>query len=113
MIHRRGQEQIVLTVEPLVVTAIAPGLDVARDQVLRALHTGDPAGVLNRAHVVPEESLTTARQDERSFLGLRDRRIGIDISLDAPLPFLDVALGCRRVEGRPCFKTTSLRGTSL
>src|SRR6266513_6212804 len=58
---------------------------------------GNAAGMFNRAHVVPEEPLTATRLDECGPLGLRDRRIGIDGSLDSSLPFLDVPLRRRRV----------------
>lgn len=57
-------QQAVLAVEPLLVAAVAPRLDVARDQVLHALHPRDAAGMLDRAHVVAEEPLTATRLDE-------------------------------------------------
>src|SRR6185437_11148239 len=108
VVHRRGQEQTIFAIEALLIAAVSPGLNVARDQVLHALHTGDPACMLNRAHVVPEESLATTRHDECSSLGLRDCRIGIDISLDASLPFLDIALGRRRVALNPADPLTDI-----
>src|ERR1700676_157323 len=92
-----GQQQPILAVELLLIAAVAPRLDVAGDQVLHALDPGDAAGVLDRAHVVPKLTLTTARLDERGPLGLANRRVGGDRNLNASFPFLDVPLGRRRV----------------
>ena len=41
VIDRRGQEQAVLAVQALLVVAVAPGLDVAADQVIRIDDFGD------------------------------------------------------------------------
>ena len=46
MVHGRGEQQTILAIESLH-AAVSPGLNVARDQVLHALHPGNAAGVLD------------------------------------------------------------------
>src|SRR5579883_2223053 len=47
VVHRRGQEQTIFAIEALLIAAVSPGLNVARDQVLHALHSGNTAGVFD------------------------------------------------------------------
>src|SRR5690349_13647108 len=97
MVHGRCQEQAILTIESLFVAAVAPRLDVARNQVLHALDLSNAAGMFDRTHVVSKDALAAARLDKRCLLGFPDRWVSDDGDLDAALPFLNVPLGCGRV----------------
>ena len=71
------------------------------NQMLCALDFGDPAGPFNRAHIVPENTLTTTSLDEGAPFSLPNRLIGDDGVLHSSLPFLDVSFGCRRITFDP------------
>lgn len=61
MIHRRREEETVLSVQPLLVAAVPPRADMARDEVLHSIHPGYPARVLDASHLFPKESLPSPR----------------------------------------------------
>jgi hypothetical protein len=49
--------------------------------------------MFDRMHVVPKETPTTPRLNERGLLGVPNLRVAGDCDLDTALPFLDVSLG--------------------
>ena len=72
VIDGRGQEQAVLAVQALLVIAVAPGLDVAADQVVGVGDSGDAAGSLDGPDVLLEHALADAGGDEGLLFGFRE-----------------------------------------
>ncbi len=71
------------------------------NQMLSALYFGDPASPFNRAHIVPENTLTTTSLHEGAPFSLPNSFIGDDGVLHSSLPFLDVSFRCRRITFDP------------
>ena len=73
VIDRRRQQQAVLAVEALFVSAVAPGLRVAYDQVLQTFHLRRATDALDALHVGAKLPVTDARQDDDFALGVGNR----------------------------------------
>ena len=78
MVDGGRQQQSVLSVEPFLVTAIAPGLAVARPQVFQAINPRNAAPVLDRLDTLPEQPLPPARYDQSIAIRVRDRGVLLD-----------------------------------
>lgn len=90
VVDRGREKQAVFAGEALGVGAVAPGFDVAADEVVRVGHAGDAAaGSLDFPDVLLELALTDARGHERALFGFPQGRVGEDLLLDVILPLLD------------------------
>ena len=90
MVDGGRQEQAVLAVQALLVVAVAPGLDVAADQVVGIGDSGDAALILDGPDVLLEDSLADAGGDEGLLFGFRELGAAGDLALEV------VALGTNR-----------------
>jgi predicted nuclease of predicted toxin-antitoxin system len=81
MVDGGRQEQAVLAVQALLVVAVAPGLDVAADQVVGIGDSGDAALILDGPDVLLEDSLADAGGDEGLLFGFRELGAAGDLTL--------------------------------
>ncbi len=72
MVDRRREQQTVRTVEALRVPGVAPGLDVAPDEMREVVDACDPARALEAEHPLLEEPLAAPRVDDIRPLGVGD-----------------------------------------
>jgi len=86
VINRWGEEQPILAVEALLVRAVAPWLDVAGPQIVRALDTGDTTTRLYSLNSLSEQTLSAPRHYERFFLGRAQVCIILDLIPEVLLP---------------------------
>src|ERR1017187_5191299 len=101
MIDGWCQQQAVLPIETFLVCAIPPWLAVACPQVRRILNFGDPAARFNAHYPLLEESLATARDNQRFAISLSNVGGFLDSFLDMALPEFQICrFHCRLVEWR-------------
>ena len=81
MVDGGRQEQVVLAVQALLIIAVAPGLDVAADQVVGIGDSGDAALILDGPDVLLEDSLADAGGDEGLLFGFRELGAAGDLTL--------------------------------
>ena len=71
MIDRRGEEEAILAVQPLLVGGIPPRLAMTCHQMRGVFDAGDPTSALDPRHTITEQPLPTPRPNEREPIGLR------------------------------------------
>lgn len=97
------EHQAVVAAQAFVVARVAPGFDVARDQIRRIRHARDAAGLLDARDVLAEQALAATRLDQcRAFDRTQtgdsratDDRIGGALS-DRYGPIIEIALAVER-----------------
>jgi hypothetical protein len=77
-----GEEQAVFAVQASPVIAVAPGLDVAADQVVGVGDSGDAAGSLDGPDALFEDSLADVGGDEGLLLGIREIGTARELALE-------------------------------